>query len=278
MNSAENYITGSNMQHRDTNDLIGEYSYELSLMNGKCLDIGCGPGQITKDILLPLLPDEATIVGADISQEMVNYARKNNADNHLSYIVLDIESLDLPKDQIEQYDNAVSFYCLHWCIDLRRAFENIYKLLRPEGKALVMFIAYHMGFEAYTRLKQNPRFQPYLQDAHRYLPYFQRIGCKDMRASLEEMLQDIGFKILHCSNREKNFRYSKQSLTNHVCAVNPFIKRFPDENIKNYFLEKLVNEIMGQQNGNVPLNINKQKDDIILKYYLLIAYVQKPST
>ncbi|KAL6422166.1 hypothetical protein ACFW04_010893 [Cataglyphis niger] len=216
MNSAEKYVTASSMQHRDVNNLIDEFNCELSLMQGKCLDIGCGPGQITKERLLSSLPDEATIVGADISQEMVNYASKNNAHNRLSYIVLDIESLDIPKDQIEQYDNVVSFYCLHWCIDLRRAFENIYKLLRPGGKALVMFISYHMGFKAYIRLKENLQFQPYLQDAQRYLPYFQRIGCKNMKASLEELLQDIGFEILHCSNREKSFQYTKQSLTSKI--------------------------------------------------------------
>lgn len=62
----------------------------------------------------------------------------------------------------------------------------------------------------------------------------------------------------------------------HVCAINPFIKRFPNEDLKKIFLEKLVNEIISP-NGDVPFNINNQEDDIILKYYLLVAYVQKPS-
>jgi len=49
---------------------------------------------------------------------MVNYARQKHSDEkRLSYVTMDIES-ELPSDHVEQYDNAVSFYCLHWCNDL----------------------------------------------------------------------------------------------------------------------------------------------------------------
>lgn len=30
------------------------------------------------------------------------------------------------------------------------------------------------------------------------------------------MFEDIGFKILHCSNRKKSFRYSKENLTSKI--------------------------------------------------------------
>lgn len=59
--------------------------------------------------------------------------------------------------------NSVSAQIFLLSFKFRRAFKNIYKLLRPEGKALVSFLSYHLGFEAYLRLKEDPRFQPYLQ-------------------------------------------------------------------------------------------------------------------
>ncbi|XP_072766148.1 juvenile hormone acid methyltransferase isoform X1 [Anoplolepis gracilipes] len=274
MELPEDYIAGSSMQYRDTKHLIEEFKNELMQMHGKCLDIGCGPGQVTKEILLPLLPDDAEVIGVDISQEMVNYARKKFADKRLSYIVLDIESPNLPKDQIECYHNIVSFYCIHWCNDMWFTFKNIYKLLQPEGKALVMFLAYNIGFEAYIRLK--PRFQPYLEDAHRYVPYFQRVRCKNMRASLQEILQNVGFKILHVSNREKSFEYSKTDLQNSAHAINPFVKRFPNEKMKKDFLEQLINEVMSFQDAHITLKNKNNQQDIILTYNLLVAYVQKP--
>ncbi|XP_011263582.2 juvenile hormone acid O-methyltransferase [Camponotus floridanus] len=276
MESPESYLANSNMQRRDTIEIIVEFSCELSNMRGKCIDIGCGPGQITKDILLPFLSEETEMIGADISQEMINYARQNYADKRLSYVIMDIES-DLPSDEIEHYDNTVSFYCLHWCKDIRYAFENIYKLLRPQGTALIMFLSHHIGFEAYLRLKEDPRFQPYLQDVRRYLPYFQRKRYKDIEANAQKMLENTGFKILHCSNRKKSFHFTKTSLTDSACAVNPFMKRFPDENLKKEFLEEFIKEIISL-NQNVPLKKSKedQKEYVTLPYYLLVAHVQKP--
>lgn len=63
MELAEDYITNSSMQNRDCSDLINEFnSAFFSKMKGKCLDIGCGPGNITKEISR-LLPKESEIVG-----------------------------------------------------------------------------------------------------------------------------------------------------------------------------------------------------------------------
>lgn len=64
MEVVENYVSeGNNMQRRDAQDVVEEFSYELSKMSGKCLDIGAGPGDITKEMLLPVLPEDAEIVG-----------------------------------------------------------------------------------------------------------------------------------------------------------------------------------------------------------------------
>lgn len=61
----------------------------------------------------------------------------------------------------------------------------------------------------------------------------------------------------------------------HVCAVNPFIKRIPDD-MKDEFVDNLISEIMSQ-NVLIPLKNKNSQEYIILKYDLLIAYVQKPS-
>lgn len=50
-------------------------------------------------------------------------------------------------------------------VKFRRAFENVYKLLRPGGKALIMFLAWNNGFDAYVKLHENPRYKPYMQVA-----------------------------------------------------------------------------------------------------------------
>lgn len=64
MEMVEDYVSeGSSMQHRDAQDVVEEFSFELSKMRGTCLDIGSGPGDITKEMLLPILPHDAEVVG-----------------------------------------------------------------------------------------------------------------------------------------------------------------------------------------------------------------------
>lgn len=64
MERAEDYVgKGSLMQNRDIREVVEEFSYELSKMRGRCLDIGSGPGVITKETLLPILPHDAELVG-----------------------------------------------------------------------------------------------------------------------------------------------------------------------------------------------------------------------
>lgn len=140
------YMVAHEMQRRDADDFSDEYGDEIRKMSGRCLDIGSGPGDVTIDVILPRLNPDATIVcksraatytviqlkfvemkmkrcvntGSDISEHMLNYGKEKYRDNsRLSFVKLDIESRDLPEDLIEQFDHITSFYCLHWCQDMR---------------------------------------------------------------------------------------------------------------------------------------------------------------
>lgn len=46
---------------------------------------------------------------------------------------------------------------------IRKAFDNIYKLLRPGGKGLFMLLSWNDGFDVYKKLYANPRYRPYMQ-------------------------------------------------------------------------------------------------------------------
>lgn len=63
MNMVEEYVNASKSQYRDAFDIIEEFKKEMSEMRGKCIDIGCGPGDVTKKLILPRLSLEAELVG-----------------------------------------------------------------------------------------------------------------------------------------------------------------------------------------------------------------------
>ncbi|KAF0770692.1 juvenile hormone acid O-methyltransferase-like, partial [Aphis craccivora] len=49
----------------------------ITYIKNNVLDIGCGPGDVTSDILYPLLKNKINqLVGVDKSIEMIEYAKK----------------------------------------------------------------------------------------------------------------------------------------------------------------------------------------------------------
>lgn len=63
MNMVEEYVNASTTQYRDAFDLVEEFKNEISEMKGKCIDIGCGPGDVSKKLVLPKLSPKAELVG-----------------------------------------------------------------------------------------------------------------------------------------------------------------------------------------------------------------------
>lgn len=57
------YASSNNVQTRNVQLLIEEFADDLRDMSGECMDIGCGPGNLTNDLLLPALHPNATMIG-----------------------------------------------------------------------------------------------------------------------------------------------------------------------------------------------------------------------
>ncbi|XP_076628284.1 juvenile hormone acid methyltransferase [Colletes latitarsis] len=274
---AEEYVNASKVQYQDAMDIIEEFDKEISETKGKCIDVGCGPGEVTKRLLLPKLPSGVEVVGADISKPMIDYARNKYRDEkRLSFTYLDIQTEELPNEHVGQYNNLFSFFCFHWCHNTGRTFENVWKLLRPGGTALTMFPASTEIFNAYEKLHENPRYKPYMQDVDRFVPYFHR--CKDPRAALRKLLEDIGFEILHCSRRERSFIFQNtQTLKDHVTPINPFVSRFPDQGLQEEFMDALMREMATMKIQFSKKDYSDQKElGILNRYQLLVAYIKKP--
>ena len=60
------YTLNNNLQREKASDVIDEFEEYLKGISGKCLDIGCGPGDITKEMILPALDPNAVVIGKKI--------------------------------------------------------------------------------------------------------------------------------------------------------------------------------------------------------------------
>ncbi|XP_072747976.1 juvenile hormone acid O-methyltransferase-like [Anoplolepis gracilipes] len=236
------YVSCNDLQKSNVLNLVDEFEEDLIQMSGTCMDIGCGPGDITKNILLPALNPNAVMIGTDISENMIEFAEKAYGNEKLKFEVLDIQTTSLPEKYISKFDHIFSFYALHWCYDIRQAFENIYRIIRPDGNILLMFVASHDTFEVMKILGHDSRFAPYIQDVRKYISPFNDSAC--LRKELRKLLRSIGFEIYHCSLRETT--YSSKNANNFISSIMsiyPFLEKMP-HNLKEEFQNEYKREFV----------------------------------
>ena len=96
--------------------------------NARVLDVGCGPGNITK-FLLSRLPN-LEILGIDVSPNMLDLAQKNNPKAHFKH--MDCRYLN---DLQSKFDAVISGFCLPYLSgsDVQKLLADIDKLLSPGG-------------------------------------------------------------------------------------------------------------------------------------------------
>ena len=107
----------------------------ISKDKAKLLEIGCGPGNITK-YLLSERPD-FDIFGIDIAPNMIELAKKNNPS--ASFAIMDSRQIDEIKTK---YDGIVCGFCLPYLsqTDSRKLITDCYKLLNENGLIYISFV------------------------------------------------------------------------------------------------------------------------------------------
>ncbi|GGD31505.1 class I SAM-dependent methyltransferase [Flavobacterium orientale] len=107
----------------------------ITKANAKVLEIGCGPGNITK-YLLSKRPDFA-VHGIDIAPNMIALAKKNNPS--ASFAILDIRQIDEIKTK---YDAIVCGFCLPYLsqTDIQKLITDCYNLLYENGLIYISFV------------------------------------------------------------------------------------------------------------------------------------------
>jgi len=153
---AEDYAVGSYIQATVADSLLPGLH-----LNPKdtVLDVGCGNGAYTKKILKQV-PD-GSVLGIDSSENMLRLSKEVSRE----YPNFSVEKENvLTMNYENQFDKVVSFWCLQWADDIKKAFGNILNALKPGGKLFTIFPAGDDPFiMAYYALKESGDF-PCLND------------------------------------------------------------------------------------------------------------------
>lgn len=119
-------------------------------LNGKkVLDLGCGFGEHC----MRLIHDGADqVIGIDISEKMLEIARKENSDSKISYINMPMEDI---AQLNEQFDIVISSLAFHYVEDFSGVVKNIYKMLCEDGVFIFSqenpLCTCHSGADRWTR-------------------------------------------------------------------------------------------------------------------------------
>jgi len=93
--------------------------------NNTVLDLGCGTGYFTPK----LHHGDNQVVGLDLSEGMVAYAREHRAGN-ITWMVGDAEILPLADNSV---DLIFSSLAIQWCSSYEQLFVELFRVLKPGG-------------------------------------------------------------------------------------------------------------------------------------------------
>lgn len=115
------------------NDLLEQPAmaeFVPDLQNKTVLDLGCGYGHNCMDFIQR---GAKKVIGIDISQKMLNVARKESCDSEIEYINMSITEID---SLTETFDLVYSSLAFHYIEDFDKLISDIYNHLNAGGHLL----------------------------------------------------------------------------------------------------------------------------------------------
>jgi len=113
------------------------------------IDIGCGPGDFTR-VMAAMAGESGSVISVDMQKEMLEHAqgkcRNDRSSAPIKWHQCRPDSLGITGDA----DFALSFYMVHEVPDQGRLFREVFALLKPKGRYLVVEPVFHVTDAAFA--------------------------------------------------------------------------------------------------------------------------------
>ncbi|KAE9534178.1 hypothetical protein AGLY_008685 [Aphis glycines] len=223
MHCPEQYLKNNDMQRKDVENILNVYFKKMVWKSNEIvLDIGCGPGDITSDILYPLLKDKINqLVGVDKSIEMVEHAKKTYGCSKMDFKVLDIGNANDCSFYSNRFNKIFSFYCFHWVQNKVDSLRSMNLMLKSGGELLLNYLLITPLVELYKFM--DTEWQKYIKDIKQisYVSY----SKDDMR----EIITKAGFRIINLESSVKQYTFPDLStVLNTLKAVDELYNYLPE--------------------------------------------------
>lgn len=143
-------------------DVYPQEFYDRIIERGLCLngqnvlDIGTGTGVLPRN----MYRYDAKWIGTDISSNQIEQAKVLSKGMDIDYFAIPAENIDFPDNS---FDVITACQCF-WYFDHEQIKNNFYRMLRPNGRILILYMAWLPFEDAITGeseklvLKYNPKW------------------------------------------------------------------------------------------------------------------------
>nr|QAB35587.1 juvenile hormone acid O-methyltransferase [Cyrtorhinus lividipennis] len=262
------YVKQNALQKRDVGLVLQDVIHRLQWdQEERILDVGCGPGDITTSVLSNYLPEDVSIVGCDISENMIKYAQASYESKRFSFKQLDVGNANIWMNWDEEsFDKIFSFYCLHWVKDLRQAAENMNCLLRKGGELITFTPITHPFFELFRKIYSNPKWREQMKVMKTYDALFKSFDHHEYL----QILESSGFEIISAEEREWSFTHSTmEEFLDYLESVNPFVKHVSPSKAKELIEDSAAILL---QEGHLK---KKKNENVVHEYTTLTVHARK---
>ena len=158
-NKIAQFFENSFMDIKLYDDTYKRFCELIPKTDASVLEIGCGPGNITRYILE--LKPELKILATDISGNMVDLAKKNNPTSEVR--VMDCRNIGTLESV---YDAVICGFTIPYLseVDCSNLISDISNLLTKEGVLYLSFVAGHYSSSGYISGSSGDRMYFYYHD------------------------------------------------------------------------------------------------------------------
>ncbi|WP_410509734.1 methyltransferase domain-containing protein [Methanosarcina hadiensis] len=173
----------------------------LSIQPGEdVLDLGCGPGHITKKIAQIT---DGTVIGIDISEGMIEQAVSSGQEfPNLTYYVMDAENLELPVS----FDVIVCNSTFQWFQKPEKALNRCFNALRQGGRIGIQAPATQLYSPNFVAAIKKISKHPDTQEIFRHFksPWF----FLESKEEYEQVFRNCGFNVIYSELRDESNLFS----------------------------------------------------------------------
>ncbi|GAB0099453.1 hypothetical protein DMENIID0001_153130 [Sergentomyia squamirostris] len=262
-------------QRNDSKEFLNEYSKKVfKWKDGESfVDIGCGPGDVTKDFIWPKLPSNySRYLCLDLSEDQLDRCQRELMDkDRIFFAAIDL-GLKQDLTHLDQFDHAISLMCLHWIPNQVIALENIFNLVAPGGDFFFSFVTECPNRKIISALMKSEKWKTYFPMKFRCCePYWR---SQDPTVIFTKFLREAGFTNIKIELRE--ILYEWETPEQFYKYVNEFarrllLKHIPEKHIEEFLWDQIdlateLNVIVSSRNRDKPIDL----------YKIIVGFAEKP--